>query len=84
LKYWEFEPIKEKQTEMKTVHRQSSGSSDTTRVEPDAQLPKPKRKWGFRRSKDKKIGNCDNTEDKEPIKPTRKMPVIFFDEAHKL
>lgn len=69
---------------MKTVHRQSSSSSDTTRVEPDAQLLKPKRKWGFRRSKDKKTSNCDTAEDKEPIKPARKIPVIFFDEAHKL
>jgi hypothetical protein len=69
---------------MKTVHRQSSGSSDTTRVEQDAPPLKPKRKWIFRRGLSKKPNNCENSEEKEPTKPVKKMPVIFFDEAHKL
>ena len=84
MKYWEFEPFKDEQKEMKAVHRQSSGSSDTTRVEQDTPPPKPKRKWGFRRSKEKKTDSCENSEEKESIKPVKKMPVIFFDEAHKL
>ena len=84
MKYWEFEPVEDEQKEIKEVHRQSSESSDTTRVDRDSPPPKPKRKWGFRKNKDKKANSSEVSEEKESIKPAKRMPVIFFDEAHKL
>lgn len=86
LKYWEFDPYKEEHEDKRddsTARRQSSDSSDTTRVEHESPSPKPKRKWGFLR-KEKKSVDLDHGEEKEPPKPMKKMPVIFFDEAHKL
>jgi hypothetical protein len=84
LKYWEFEPVKEELKGLKAVHRQASDSSDATRVERDTPPPKPKRKWGFRRSKAKQTNNSEHSEEKESVKAPKKMPVILFDEAHKL
>lgn len=89
MKYWEFDPFGEEgrdRQDDKTVRRQSSDSSSTTRVDPESPPPKPKRKWGFRRSKkDEKAAERDAAErEKEPLKPVKRMPVIFFDEAHKL
>lgn len=87
LKYWEFEPsiedIKDRSSD-KSVRRQSSDSSDRTRVNSDTPS-KLKRRWTFRKSKEiKKPVESELSEEKEPVKPKKKMPVIFFDEAHKL
>ena len=85
LRYWEFEPVDEEadreSDKTKTV-RQSSDSSSATRVNPEIPSPKPKRKWGFRRTKNKEEVCLEKTE--EPARPAKRMPVIFFDEAHKL
>lgn len=89
MKYWEFDPYEDENKDKennKTVHRQSSDSSSTTRVDPESPPPKPKRRWGFRKAKEARPLSDDHSSEKgkEPKKPAKKMPVIFFDEAHKL
>lgn len=82
LKYWEFDPSEEEIKDRRDDGK-SSESSDRTKVEHEMPSPKPKRKWGFRRGKKEKLLENDMLE-KGPAKPAKKMPVIFFDEAHKL
>ncbi|KZP22205.1 hypothetical protein FIBSPDRAFT_787379 [Athelia psychrophila] len=71
--------------EREQERRHSSESSDTTRVDDhDAPPPKPRRKWGFRRKDKAPAADAGAGAEKEAPKPRKKMPVIFFDEAHKL
>ncbi|KAK0458444.1 uncharacterized protein EV420DRAFT_1542266 [Desarmillaria tabescens] len=83
LKYWEFEPC----VEGSKRNNRDSGSthSDRTRVETTAS----KSRWSFRRRPKARTSQPDESEHSEKTKekskpPPKKMPVIFFDEAHKL
>ncbi|KAG5636872.1 hypothetical protein H0H81_006533 [Sphagnurus paluster] len=93
LKYWEFQPYVEEEHHTNGKQRQSSeATSDQTHVNPGnsaATLNKSKR-WTFRRTSKTKRRESEpasetlnNPETPKP-KQTKKMPVIFFDEAHKL
>jgi hypothetical protein len=97
LKYWEFKPFEDQnENTSERPRRQNSdgGSSDKTRVEsaPESNGAGAKRRWGFRFFKKGKVTNESKTSprtpisegDKEKVKVFKKMPVLFFDEAHKL
>jgi hypothetical protein len=66
--------------------------SDGTRVEQDSDPATPKRRWGFKTLKKPRKDTNIQTEartqspdsDKENSARPKKMPVLFFDEAHKL
>ncbi|KIJ63663.1 hypothetical protein HYDPIDRAFT_91975 [Hydnomerulius pinastri MD-312] len=86
LKYAEFAPPEDHHD-----HKESDISSERTQVN---NSPTPhKNRWFFNRSGKKgSVGTREmsssvinsNTREKEPEKLTKKMPVLFFDEAHKL
>ncbi|KAF9467176.1 hypothetical protein BDZ94DRAFT_1186225 [Collybia nuda] len=98
LKYWEFQPVLDhgdSQDNHQPPHRQGSDASDRTQVNATSTARRSFRaKWFQRGSKGKERDtsnphrssqNGDATRPiKEKEKPTKKMPVIFFDEAHKL
>jgi hypothetical protein len=83
LKYWEFQPIVEEQQEAR-----SDSESESTHVEGGP--PKSHFRWasfGRRNSKNRTapVESEPKVDGKKPKeKPEKKMPVIFFDEAHKL
>jgi hypothetical protein len=84
LKYWEFQPkldTKKSADDHKTLERKQSLDSSSTRS---------KRRWIFRHgnySKDKSsqatMVNSEKADEKREL-PQKKIPVFFFDEAHKL
>ncbi|KAK0474960.1 hypothetical protein IW261DRAFT_1649065 [Armillaria novae-zelandiae] len=83
LKYWEFQPC----VEGSKHNNRDSGSihSDRTRVETNTS----KSRWSFRKRPKSRASQPDLSEHSEKGKeksklPPKKMPVIFFDEAHKL
>ncbi|KAK0183903.1 hypothetical protein F5146DRAFT_1067861 [Armillaria mellea] len=83
LKYWEFQPC----VEGSKRNNRDSGSihSDRTRVETNAS----KSRWSFRKRPKHRASQPNLSENSEKSKeksklPPKKMPVIFFDEAHKL
>ncbi|OJA16556.1 hypothetical protein AZE42_00622 [Rhizopogon vesiculosus] len=95
LKYWEFEPP-EHPVENGKRKKDSEVSSDRTKLNSSSPTsPSPKSQWFFNR-KGKKP--CDgqqshemsssiinsNVRDKDHEKATKRIPVVFFDEAHKL
>jgi hypothetical protein len=93
LRYWEFNPTIENASDRS--RRQDSDQSldsDRTRVEQDSNPATPKRRWGFKTLKKSRKGNSIQAEtltqspesDKENASRPKKMPVLFFDEAHKL
>ncbi|TFK31804.1 hypothetical protein BDQ12DRAFT_693507 [Crucibulum laeve] len=95
LKYWEFKPFEDEHNASdKHPRRQESDlGSDQTRVDGNGTH---KSRWGFRRGKREArasngdtdgstvLGATEKGKGKEKEKPVKKMPVIFFDEAHKL
>ncbi|TFK75628.1 hypothetical protein BDN72DRAFT_786875 [Pluteus cervinus] len=90
LKYWEFVPIDKNRSQSvdKYPRRQDSDSSDQTQLDSNPQsAPKSKFKWNFRnrsnKGKEKEV-LPPRTSQIEVEKKPKKMPVIFFDEAHKL
>ncbi|KAG5645153.1 hypothetical protein DXG03_006776 [Asterophora parasitica] len=98
LKYWEFKPFEEEENHNDSGRRHSSdATSDVTHVNPGATgtASSKSKRWTFRRvSKQKgreslnlpRTSNAETGLESEPKKekPPKKMPVIFFDEAHKL
>lgn len=89
-RYWEFDPFTDEDTKHPTTHRQGSDvTSEATHVDPlvaQQTAVKPKRRWfskwkGKRKAKGREI---PMEEPKPKERPVKKMPVIFFDEAHKL
>ncbi|KAF7968000.1 hypothetical protein HWV62_32198 [Athelia sp. TMB] len=100
LKYWEFDPPKDDASSRQSTDskpstttatatstdahaRHSVQSSESTRVEHEAPVQK-RRRWGFRRKERAPLASIGEEKEKEEAKPLKKMPVIFFDEAHKL
>ncbi|KAF8892892.1 hypothetical protein BD779DRAFT_1436351 [Infundibulicybe gibba] len=90
LKYWEFQPSEQEEHD-KRPHRQDSDvTSDGTRVGGNnSARSTPKPRWGFRRNKGKsteakRSSPVQEAPQKDHGGPAKKMPVIFFDEAHKL
>ncbi|KAE9390639.1 hypothetical protein BT96DRAFT_833178 [Gymnopus androsaceus JB14] len=98
LKYWEFDPYKEEDAKAKKGHREEeSGSSSSTRVNESngTASSKPERNGRLRNLLHFKAKHADQSsqgrsekekekEAERPKRPAKKMPVIFFDEAHKL
>ncbi|KAG7089400.1 hypothetical protein E1B28_011088 [Marasmius oreades] len=93
LKYWKFEPFVDGDNRKK-VESDTASTSDQTHVNPHSR-GQHKRKWKLRnllndRSKKDRTGDrrpADHGQENsraEKTKPVKKMPVIFFDEAHKL
>ncbi|KAH7925360.1 hypothetical protein BV22DRAFT_1011455 [Leucogyrophana mollusca] len=87
LKYWEFDPPPQTDKNGTKAKKGSDVSSDRTHVEATS----PKSRWFFKRKGQGSSDGRRSTEDgsclakeKEPQKPVKKMPVLFFDEAHKL
>ncbi|KAK7059143.1 hypothetical protein VNI00_001770 [Paramarasmius palmivorus] len=94
LKYREFEP---KTSERRNRSDSSDANSDQTHVNGNAPNAPSKKKWRFRnlmksdrkksngRSSDGQPENRNENDNRsEDRVSTKKMPVIFFDEAHKL
>ncbi|KAG6333108.1 hypothetical protein ID866_5983 [Astraeus odoratus] len=87
LRYAEFEPP----VELAFLGKKGSSiSSDRTQVN---HSPPPNKRWFFhrngRRSSDgaQELSSTainSNPREKEPERPVKKMPVLFFDEAHRL
>lgn len=98
LKYWEFEPEMEGDNSGGKSKHDRDASSERTHVEAHAQPPKSHFRWpsfGKRRrqnggaalgirSQDPNTEQKEDSEKPKKEKPIKKMPVIFFDEAHKL
>jgi hypothetical protein len=87
LRYWEFQPADDESSSSFSKRRQSSDSSVHTRVDPDSPTSPSKRKarwWRFKGKDKEKPTQIEEPKDKEKVKPKKKMPVLFFDEAHKL
>ncbi|KAG6841054.1 hypothetical protein C0991_002265 [Blastosporella zonata] len=95
LKYWEFRPLENGDSnghEYGKRQQSSDNASEQTHVDPGTSGPSPRSKrWTFRRSfkgkarepqKPARTSNVENGTYNR--KPSKKMPVIFFDEAHKL
>ncbi|GLB39892.1 hypothetical protein LshimejAT787_0704020 [Lyophyllum shimeji] len=98
LKYWEFRPLEGEEQRNNGKRRQSSdATSDHTHVNigsNGASSSKSKR-WTFLRNSKSKgrdspklprssNGGENGVHEKPKEKPRKKMPIIFFDEAHKL
>jgi len=75
---WEFEPISEEKRSSEASKEQVPPSKKSS--------SSSKFKWGFRsrKGKEKAEPNCSADLHDEKQKPPKKMPVILFDEAHKL
>ncbi|KAG6899407.1 hypothetical protein C0993_010518, partial [Termitomyces sp. T159_Od127] len=97
LKYWEFQPLENDHNDGRSqIKRQQSSdkTSEQTQVDPSSNgRPTLSRRWIFRRSikakeskppKSARTSKVENGPEKLASKPSKKMPVIFFDEAHKL
>ncbi|KAG6914846.1 hypothetical protein DXG01_014978 [Tephrocybe rancida] len=98
LKYWEFRPLENGDNNGhgcgKGRRQSSDNTSEQTHVEPDSNGPPTNSKrWTFRKSwrgkgrespKPSRTTNVEGGHDKRTDKLIKKMPVIFFDEAHKL
>lgn len=94
LKYSEFEPP-EQPPENGKRKKDSDVSSDRTKLNSSSPSPSHKSRWIFKRKGKKQcegqqnhelsplIANCTARE-KEHEKPLKRIPVVFFDEAHKL
>lgn len=94
LKYSEFEPP-EQPPENGKRKKDSDVSSDRTKLNSSSPSPSHKSRWIFKRKGKKQcegqqnhelsplIANCTARE-KEHEKPPKRIPVVFFDEAHKL
>ncbi|KAF9267949.1 hypothetical protein L218DRAFT_970745 [Marasmius fiardii PR-910] len=93
LKYWKFEPFTDEDSSKK-LESETGSTSDQTHVNSHSQ-GHSKRKWKLRNllSDRNKKDRTDNrgtanqgqgSSRTEKPKPVKKMPVIFFDEAHKL
>lgn len=81
LKYWEFEPCAEGCK--RKNHDSDSTPPERTRSEKTAS----KSRWSFRRQPKPRTSQPEEHSDRvkeKPNPPPKKMPVIFFDEAHKL
>ncbi|KAG5725197.1 hypothetical protein E4T56_gene10166 [Termitomyces sp. T112] len=97
LKYWEFQPLEKSDNHNHNQDKRRQSSDNTSgqiHVDPgsNGRSTTPKR-WTFRKSfkgkgketsKPARTSNIENGSDKRTNKPFKKMPVIFFDEAHKL
>ncbi|KAF9049277.1 hypothetical protein BDZ89DRAFT_1006617 [Hymenopellis radicata] len=88
LRYWEFQPSQEEleSASAKSKKRGSDVASEKTQI-----VDHPhKRKWSIRRLRPTKpnedgASRSSTESEKKGIKaPPKRMPVIFFDEAHKL
>ncbi|KAG6811758.1 hypothetical protein H0H92_005955 [Tricholoma furcatifolium] len=99
LKYWQFTPLESSEKNGNDKRRQPSdndNASEQTHVEPVSNgQPTKSKRWTFRRSfkgkwresvKSSKAPRTSNVEGNERRSEQvfKKMPVIFFDEAHKL
>jgi hypothetical protein len=87
LRYWEFQPADDEASSNFSKRRQSSDSSVHTRVDSDSPTSPSKRKtrwWRLKGKEKEKQTQVKEPKDKEKVKPKKKMPVLFFDEAHKL
>lgn len=94
LKYSEFEPP-EQPPENGKRKKDSDVSSDRTKLNSSSPSPSHKSRWIFKRKGKKQcegqqnhelsplMANCTARE-KEHEKPPKRIPVVFFDEAHKL
>lgn len=97
LKYWEFEPPEHPAENGKRT-KDSEASSDRTKLNSSSPSPQTqKSRWTFK-GKEKKLSSSDaqqsqemsssllnsNVREKEHDKATKRIPVVFFDEAHKL
>ncbi|KAJ3888665.1 hypothetical protein GG344DRAFT_79548 [Lentinula edodes] len=99
LKYWEFNPYEEEDRKIETrKEEEKHGSSSKTRVDPSCVNGKRETN-GFRNllhlrskhedqgKKKQRLAGHEGESEKEAEKrkrPVKKMPVVFFDEAHKL
>lgn len=94
LKYSEFEPP-EQPPENGKRKKDSDVSSDRTKLNSSSPSPSHKSRWLFKRKGKKPCnGQQDhelsplmansNARDKEHEKAPKRIPVVFFDEAHKL
>ncbi|KAF8651180.1 hypothetical protein AX16_004835 [Volvariella volvacea WC 439] len=87
LKYWDYEPnLEDKEG---GGDRSSHPNSDATATERTPGSSKLKMKWGFRSRKGKERETIPTQSSqinlgKGKERPKKKMPVILFDEAHKL
>ncbi|KAG6849714.1 hypothetical protein H0H93_006097 [Arthromyces matolae] len=98
LKYWEFKPSEDGDNNGHSYgkRRQSSdNASEQTHVDPgsNGHSTTSTRRWTLRRSfrgkdrespKPPRTPNVESVAAKQPDKTFKKMPVIFFDESHKL
>lgn len=94
LKYSEFEPP-EQPPENGKRKKDSDVSSDRTKLNSSSPSPSHKSRWIFKRKGKKPCDEQQNHElsplmanttarEKEHEKPPKRIPVVFFDEAHKL
>lgn len=94
LKYSEFEPP-EQPPENGKRKKDSDVSSDRTKLNSSSPSPSHKSRWIFKRKGKKQCDGQQNHElsplmanctarEKEHEKPPKRIPVVFFDEAHKL
>ncbi|KAG2347083.1 hypothetical protein BDR05DRAFT_958549 [Suillus weaverae] len=94
LKYSEFEPS-EQPPESGKRKKDSDVSSDRTKLNSSSPSPSHKSRWLFKRKGKKPCDGQQNHElsssvvnsnarEKEREKATKRIPVVFFDEAHKL
>ncbi|KAG1773659.1 hypothetical protein EV702DRAFT_570166 [Suillus placidus] len=94
LKYSEFEPS-EQPPESGKRKKDSDVSSDRTKLNSSSPSPSHKSRWLFKRKGKKPCDGQQNPElsssvvnsnarEKEREKATKRIPVVFFDEAHKL
>ncbi|XP_006455224.1 hypothetical protein AGABI2DRAFT_180378 [Agaricus bisporus var. bisporus H97] len=88
VKYWEFIPSGERARSPESHKQNSEITSDATRIDLQHASTTPKRKkrlFGRWRVKRKAAERTTPVEEPKPkVKPVKRMPVIFFDEAHKL
>ncbi|KAG1752114.1 hypothetical protein EDB19DRAFT_1893041 [Suillus lakei] len=95
LKYSEFEPSEEQPPANGKRKKDSDVSSDRTKLNSSSPSPSHKSRWFFKRKGKKPCDGQQNQElsssmvnsnvrEKEHEKATKRIPVVFFDEAHKL
>ncbi|KAJ4489957.1 hypothetical protein J3R30DRAFT_3278378 [Lentinula aciculospora] len=98
LKYWDFDPYKADRKTEKGKQPEKSGLSDTTHTKyPSANDKRKSSKLrnflhlrgkhedqGSKRPAQEHEGEANEKEAERRKRPAKKMPVIFFDEAHKL
>ena len=94
LRYWTFDPSDTAILNDDSKRRQNSGtpSSDKTRVDPGSPASDSDRRFKWWRGTGKGKARDKETERVESLKEKRKriekrgkkIPVLFFDEAHKL